>query len=358
MERYWERAPSNHFKFSLKLLKVLYIGQFSEGTTSRMRAETLKDLLKTTTFEVIDTHLPFHDSHPLFRSLAFRTKKGPVISRINNFILKNIQLDYDVIWIDKAVFVSSETTKKLRIITKLLIHYTPDTAFVANKSGHFYKSLKYYDFCITTKSFEENTYLNYIEPTKLIYVPQGFDKTVHYPRCTFEEKENKVIFIGLNEPYREVAITTLLRSHIKVDLAGKNWTSYVKKNPHKGLTFLGESLIKEDYAMAISNAMFGLGLVSKLFPELHTTRTFEIPACGTALLTEPNSETTQFFDVDEVIFFSSYVDMANQILHFMNHKNELELLTRKGHEKVIKNGYDYKSELLKICQKIGIVSKN
>ena len=37
------------------------------------------------------------------------------------------------------------------------------------------------------------------------------------------------------------------------------------------------------------------GLLAKWVPELHTTRTFEIPACGTALVTERNSETALVF---------------------------------------------------------------
>jgi hypothetical protein len=338
-------------------MKFLYIGQFTQGTTSRMRAETLMDILNPEASQVIDTHIPFYESHPLFRSLAFRFNKGPFISRINTFILENIKQNYDVIWVDKAVFITPEITKKLAYSTKLLIHYTPDTAFEGNTSKHFYKSLKYYDYCITTKSFEGAQYLKYIEPTKLIYTPQGFDKTVHYPRCSFEEKENKVIFIGLNEHSREAVVTTLLKHKIKVDLAGKNWTAYIKNNRLPGLTFLGESLLKDDYAMAISKALFGLGLVSKRFPELHTTRTFEIPACGTALLTEPNSETIQFFKEDEAIFFTSYEHLAKQILHYMHHRSELEQLTQKGHEKVIKQGYDYQSELQKICHKIGIIDE-
>jgi spore maturation protein CgeB len=323
-----------------------------------MRAETLKDVLNPSKFEVIDTHIPFYKSHVLFRSMAFRYKKGPLISSTNNFILQNIGNNYDLIWVDKAIFIEPEVTKQLRQVTKLLIHYTPDTAFEWNQSIHFYNSLKYYDYCITTKSFEEKQYLEHIGQFKLILVPQGFDRNVHYPRCTFEQKEEKVIFIGLNEPSREDAITTLLKHKIKVDLAGKNWKSYVKKNNLEGLTFLGESLFKDDYAKAISGAMFGLGLLSKRFSELHTTRTFEIPACGTALLTECNVETEHFFDKDEAIFFSTYDDMAHRILHFIKEKKELQELTQKGHKKVIKKGYDYQSELQQICHKIGIIEKN
>lgn len=40
--------------------------------------------------------------------------------------------------------------------------------------------------------------------------------------------------------------------------------------------------------------MFARGALSRRFPERHTTRTFEIPACGTVLITEWNEEISVF----------------------------------------------------------------
>lgn len=338
-------------------MKFLYIGQYSEGTTSKMRADALQALIKPEVYDVIDTHKPFYESHPYVRSLAFHFKKGPLINRLNNYILSKVNRDYDVIWVDKAVFIKPNVTKLLGKKSNILIHYTPDTAFEENRSKYFYKSIPYYNYLITTKSFEEEYYLQDVNKDRLLFVPQGFDKTLHYPRHKFFEKENKVVFIGLNEPSREEAISELLKNNIRVDLAGENWMKFVNRNQHPNLEFLGESLFKDDYAHAISSSLFGLGLVSKRFPELHTTRTFEIPACGTALLTERNSETLKGFKDDEAIFFSSHEEMVNKILFFAQDKEALRLLSQKGYDSVLRNGYDYQSQLLKICEITGILPK-
>ena len=337
-------------------MKFLYIGQYTLGTTSRMRGQVLKAIIRPNIFEVIDTHVPFYKSHVLWRSLAFRYKKGPVINRINTFILSKLSGTYDLIWVDKAVFISPQVTNQLKSRTKKLIHYTPDTAFKGNKSKYFYKSLSFYDYVLTTKSFERADYLNHITKEKLLFIPQGFDKNVHYPRHTFQQKEPKVLFIGLYEPARGKVIKALLNQNIKVEVAGKNWMPFINAQNSSHLKFLGEGLFNDVYAKAISSAHLSLGLVSKRFPELHTTRTFEIPACGTVLVTERNTETSQFFNEDEVLFFSNEAEMIDKISKLLLDDEALQQITQKGYLRATTSGYDYQSQLLNICKYTGLLN--
>ena len=115
---------------------VLYVGQYTKGTTSRMRAQTLQALVKTNVFEIIDTHVPFYNTHRLWRSFGFRHKRGLLINNINKYIVAALKEEaYDLIWVDKAVFITPKTTKLLKQITSKLVHSTPDMAFYANKSN-------------------------------------------------------------------------------------------------------------------------------------------------------------------------------------------------------------------------------
>lgn len=323
--------------------RVLYVGQYSEGTTSKMRCDNLKNILAPQFFDVINTNIPFLNLNQFWKSIGFRFKKGKAIKEINKFVISNINLDYDLIWVDKAVFLTSKTTNLLKSKTNLLIHYTPDTAFFHNKSKLFFNSLSYYDFIITTKSFDLPYYNRYIDKSKIIILNQGFDNTVHYSRVKFDSKENYILFIGLYEPARAEIINNLLNNGIQVCLAGMKWRSFVRKNKVKGLTFLGDSIFKDEYAFEISKAKMALGLVSKRFPELHTTRTFEIPACGTALITERNSETTSFFNEDEVIFFNDENELVKKINYYFKNSPQLKVLTEKGMKKV--NDFDYEIQL-------------
>jgi spore maturation protein CgeB len=108
----------------------------------------------------------------------------------------------------------------------------------------------------------------------------------------------------------------------------------------------------ETYSHLISNSKFGLGLLSKRFPELHTTRTFEIPACGTALLTERNEEIEELFNNDEVIYFDSKEELAKRIKFYINHSDILKDITNKGHLRVAGSGYDNNSIIKTILNTI------
>jgi len=335
-------------------MRFLYIGQCSNGTTSEMRATCLRKLLQGWNHEEIDTHIPFYQTHRLFRSFGFRFKRGPLISNVNQHISSNLrQKHYDFVWVDKAILISESTTAELRRRAENIIHYTPDTAFYGNRSTHFYKSMPYYDFLITTKSFEKEHYLNYISEEKLLFTTQGFDKYVHRPFHNFEEKENCVVFIGLWEHAREKVLQALIDNQINVKLSGYKWDKFVARNSTSPyVDYLGETITNDEYAKMISSALFSLGCLSKRFPELHTTRTFEIPACGTALLTERNEETASFFDEDEAIFYDDLDNLINKLRYYEKNLSALKDLTDKGTRKVNDGGFDYTTILTGLLNRI------
>ena len=153
-----------------------------------MRAVRLRELLSEWEHQVIDTHIPFYKTNRIFRSFGFRFKHGPLITGLNKFIRSNLKHSYyDLIWVDKAVFISKGTTSELGRRARNLTHYTPDTAFYENRSTHFFKSMPCYDFVITTKSYEKDYYLEYISKEKFLLTTQGFDKDVHKPFYDFAE---------------------------------------------------------------------------------------------------------------------------------------------------------------------------
>ena len=337
--------------------RILYIGQYTEGSTSKMRGEALRKIVSPKSFEYIDTNIPFYRCNRLWRSLAFRYKTGRLIQEINQYISSEVNGRYQAIWIDKGVFIKPKVISYLKTITNTLIHYTPDTAFLENKSRFFNKSLKHYDFVITTKSFERDNYLQFINENQLIFVTQGFNKELHYPRNTFGEKSIEVLFIGLYEDSRGEIIEFLLKNNITVAVAGKKWSRFNQSHKDdKNFKFLGDGLFSEEYAQTISKSFFSLGLLSKRFPELHTTRTFEIPACRTALITEENKETSKFYKEDEVVFFKDKDDLLSKINYYLSNKDQLKLITEKGYKKVYEGGFEYQEQLKQICLKMGIIS--
>ncbi len=341
-------------------MNILYIGQYSEGTTSKMRADELKNIFeqqnKNVTFNIIDTHVPFFEVNKIWRTIGFRYKIGKLISLTNKYILNELHnfnnIIYDIIWIDKAIFIKPQTTQILKKNTKNLVHFTPDPAFTFHKSKLFLKSLKYYNKVITTKSYELEYYNKYCEKNNIILITQGYDIKLHKPIYNFNKKYNGLLFIGHYEQERGEVIKKILKAKINVYIAGIKWKKFINKNKSEYLNYMGIGIYGEDYVNMLSKYYFSWGSISKWIPELHTTRTFEIPACGTALITERNPETLSFFNENEAIFYDNIDEMVEKILYYQDNLDKLQKLTQLGTERVRKDGRDYSSILKYVIDKI------
>jgi glycosyltransferase involved in cell wall biosynthesis len=320
-----------------------------------MRGEYLNEILHPEEFFVIDTDIPIDKTARLFRSFGWRYYYGPLIDNVNRYIINELdgKQSFDIIWIDKGVFIDPAVLKKIKGKSGILIHFTPDTAFTNNHSNLFDKGLPLYDYNITTKSFEIDDYKK-AGACKVLYCTQGYDLRLHKPYHTFEEKEG-ICFVGLNEPLREKVIASLLNKDILVKLAGAKWERFVKRNFKKSnLEWYGKGLFGPDYAKFISGSLMGLGLLSKKFPELHTTRTFEIPACGTALVTESNKEINQFYTNDEVIFFTNEEELPDKVCAILENTEKLRQLSGKGYDVVTHGHYDYRSILSDLLKEMNL----
>lgn len=333
----------------------LYIGHYDEGSTSGMRGEYLREILQPQNFKVANIDVPMNSTARIFRSLGWRYKTGPLIKNINNYILTviNNKWNYDLVWIDKGVFVKPSIIKKLKEQSKKVIHFTPDPAFTYHRSRLFYKAIQHYDACVTTKSFEEQAYLE-AGVKQLIITTQGFQPLLHKPYNSFDKKKG-IVFIGHHEKNREEILAALLDKKYHITLAGIGWAAFANKYSNSSnLNYLGKGIFGNAYAKTISGALISLGLLSKIIPELHTTRTFEIPACGTALVTERNVETQKLFTEDEVLFYSSKEELLEKIDAAFGNRLMLQQVTEKGMKKVREGGYDYKTILQHIIQQLNL----
>ena len=334
-------------------MRILYIAQNSLGSTSNMRGRYIQEILKPDEFKVIDIDIPLHATSRIFRSFGWRFKIGVLINKINSYINSNItdEDSFNIIWIDKGVFINLKTMSKLRSLTTHLIHFTPDPAFAYHRSRLFFKTIHLYDICITTKQYELQDY-SLAGAKKTLYCTQGFDPSIHKSYNKFNEKIYDIVFIGHFEKERAILLHQLLQAGFKIVLAGIHWKKFVALEQCENLIYLGDGIYGEEYAKIISLSYFGLGLLSKWVPELHTTRTFEIPACGTCLITPRTSETTSFFNDSEVVFWDDNIQLISNLNFLLRNKNELENKTSRGNVKVLEKGFDYKSILIKLLKDV------
>ena len=314
-----------------------------------MRAEWLRRLTPGWSWTWVDTDPPMATSSKVWQSLAFRAKLGKALTRINDEVVSGIGgRSFDLLWVDKGVFLRPETVITLRGKARRLIHYTPDTAFHANRSRDFERTASLYDLLVTTKSFEMDEYIALTGRDKLVLTTQGYDGDVHSPRHGDDERRHETVFVGLAEPDRIRCISTLLEHGIAVQLGGFGWGRLLRRwHGSPLLTFAGEQIFGDAYASLLSRSWVGLGLLSRRFPELHTTRTFEIPACGALLATPMTSETASFFTPREAVFFADYADLAQQLQALLREDSDerLRAMADAGRRRVVADGRDYEKIL-------------
>lgn len=333
-------------------MRVLYIGYYNEGSTAKMRGECLRELLPTAAFKIINIDIPLVNTPRFLRSIGWRYKTGPLISNINSYILNSLQGDfsYDLVWIDKGVFVQPSVVAKLKRFSGKLVHFTPDPAFTYHRSNLFYKALPLYDYCVTTKSFEVKDYEKF--GVKTIFCTQGYDPQLHKPYYSFKDKEG-VVFIGHKEEEREYIVAKLIDAGIQVTIAGNHWENFAKKRKgNEFLTYKGKAVYGEAYAQELSKAKIGLGFLSKWIPELHTTRTLEIPACGTALVTEKNDEISSLFSEGDVIFYNEPDEVIAKVSYFLSNSDELKKIAENGYKKINNGKYSYPEILKGVVEQI------
>lgn len=337
-------------------MKALYIGIQTPGTTSALRGDSLSALLPTADWKHIDTDSVFRDQPRWARSMAFRFRMGPAVAAVNDLVKRNVNTQrFDLVWIDKAVYLRPETVRHLRQQTELLIHYTPDTAFFANQSRFFNQTLPLYDRVVTTKSFELDQYLSFIPEERITLTTQSFDETRHHPAIPFAEKRREVVLIGLHEADRERCVSELIGHDVPVAVGGHGWERFSRRQrTNQFFRYLGPRIFGKAYTSALGEGMIGLGLLTKRFPELHTTRTFEIPACGTALATERNKETSRFFGDNEAIFFEDYRALATKIARLLDDLPALERLTNAGLKRVTEGSFSNLAVLRGILKATGV----
>lgn len=329
-------------------MNAAYVGILTPGSTSRMRAECLRRLTPDWSWEWVDTDPPLQNSARAWQTVAFRRNAGKAVDRINELVTAHLTShSHDLIWVDKAVFLREPTMKGLRKSARRMVHFTPDTAFHANRSRHFEETLHLYDLLVTTKTFEMDEYHRRIKRDTVVLTTQGYDGTVHFPRNTGKDRDRGAVFVGLAEPDREECIALLLERGIRVRLAGRGWDRFLRrwgKNEH--LSFEGADVFGADYAEMLSGSWVGLGLLSKRFPELHTTRTFEIPACGAVLATEVTADTKKFFTESEALFFRDYAALADRLQSLTTEGGvTMTDIATAGRNRVASDGRDYASIL-------------
>lgn len=339
--------------------KILSIGQFLADGESNTCLHRNWSLHKLGDVVDIDSTLPNNLSlkHRIYNKLfvQFYLPVQFSFKSLQDDIIKAVSITkFDIVWIDKGIYIEELTFKRIKELQPhtIIVGYSPDNMIERhNQTQCFLDTIKYYDFYFTTKSYIVDD-LNKLGCPNVFFVNNAYEATFHYPYEISESEKKrlggKVGFIGKWEKERCESIIYLAKNGVPVRVwGGGEWLKY--KGVYDNLIIEDRGLFSSDYNKALSAFDISLCFLRKINNDQQTTRTMEIPACGSLLMAERTKEHESLFkDSVEAVFFSSNEELLEKCKYYLGNPEQLKAVAKAGMIRCKESGYS-NYETLKRC---------
>jgi spore maturation protein CgeB len=350
-------------------VKILFVGHLNVGQTSLMRMVSLRELGHDVAgFNVQSL---WDDAGWLSRRIQQRANRGPSISRLNASVIAAArEFKPELVWAEKQEHLEPETLAELRRNGARLLHFTPDPYFTLSwkRTKLMDECMPMFDYLVTSKRYELDEYRS-LGP-QVVYMPLGFSYHVHRPLNPSSHErakqfESDIGFVGGWEPRREELLTRLATTGNRVRIWGYAWDHLadgrwsprrayrlkllagdepfsIRRNGILAPAVAGGEVYADEYAWSLSGARIGVGFLRTICPDQHTTRTFEIPACGSMLLADRTEEHREFFEEGrEAEFFSDSDELLDKARYYLSHETERARVALRGYTRSVTSGYSY-----------------
>jgi hypothetical protein len=343
-------------------MKILSVGYFDkESNTSLHRHNVLKSLVSNVDGIAADVK-PINLWYKIIYHLSYYGLPVPLpdICNVNEQIIENISsVQYDILWMDKPVMIKPSTLRKVKKIQphcKIVVYMIDD---FMNPHHHAYlliKSLPLYDYFIVNRQANIAELKRYgCKHPLCCYM--SYESEYYYPRMINQDDKirlgGRIGFIGTYEKERAESICFLVKNGLAVRVWGDGWGKL--KNFSNNLIVEERGLYSSDYCKAIGCFDINLGFLRKKSRDHHTTRSFEIPACGGFMLAERTDEHLALFEEGkEAAFFSSNEELLEKCKYYLSHEAERKQIALTGMERCRTSGYSNEETIKKI---LSIVTK-
>jgi len=315
----------------------------------------------------VHTTEQWHRATWLRRQIQSRLELGAIVKAINLSVLTAAR-DFkpDLVWAEKQEFLHVETIDELRERGARLVHFTPDPYFSLTwkRTRLMDAAIKAFDALVYCKSYEREQYEALGKP--IVYMPLGYCDEVHRPLPSGDVRwACGVGFLGGWEPRRERLLHSVAAAGIEIKIWGRYWEFLrdgewtlrrhiilrhlaggdrfsFHKDELLSQAYQGDEVYADDYARALTGARIGLGFLRTVWPDQHTTRTFEIPACGSLLLADRTKEHQAFFEEGkEAEFFDSTEELLDKVRFYCGNEQARRRVAENGYTRSVAAQYAY-----------------
>jgi spore maturation protein CgeB len=332
-------------------MRILYIGPDYAGSNGTCWRDAFCELGHDV--RTIDDE-KYYSPRGFAGKLAQRVHRRPLRAQtdaLNAAVLKQArEFKPEMTFYIKAYYVLPETVDATRRFGLNFAFMNDDMFMPGISTFTFLENIKRMDCILTTKSFSVREYHAAGSPLA-IYVPNAYDPRIHYPAQPSDAEraqyEADVAFIGNFRPWKANFLSHLakFKTEFKLNVWGPDWHNMTRVDhwihTWKWLALRdcvrGRGLWCAEMGKAIQSTKIMLGLVLREVRDLHTSRSFQIPACGGFMLGERTEEHRMYFTEDkEAVYFSSQQELIDKVRFYLAHDNLRQRIAEAGYQKVLR----------------------
>ena len=244
--------------------------------------------------------------------------------------------------------VSSTALQAIRQKTgATLFHFFGEDFFnPLNTNQTLRKSASFYDHLFTTKSFNVKE-MAAIGLKHVSFIPHGYRPNCHFPvmrsRVDCGEYGSDLSFVGTWEAERASALAQL--REFDLHIWGADWHKAGKELGLNGV-IQSRAAYCEEMSRVFNASRINLAFLRKANRDRHTSRTFEIPACGGFQLSERTDEVLDFFEEGkEIECFDSVDELKDKTHYYLQHEIQRRRIAAAGLTRVLNSPYSYTDRL-------------
>ncbi|BCB97297.1 hypothetical protein JZK55_22190 [Dissulfurispira thermophila] len=225
--------------------------------------------------------------------------------------------------------------------------------------GWWVKGPKWFDLMLYEAKFYDHFFCihkeGYTAEDKIEYLPAiAVDDILYRPLHTGSNKQytNNVVFVGSWTQRRQDIIEELTGYPISIygpKWLRKNILNFKMCKMIKSNSIWGEKLIElyNKTKIVINISQWDTSNLSGL-----NLRIFDIPACGTFLITDYSDDLKEFFRLGkEIETFKDKEELKDKIAYYLRNDDERERIAMNGYKKVLRLG-TYKDKMAELLRRI------
>jgi|SRR5579863_6411907 len=295
----------------------------------------------------------------LDRRLIARMRRHPGTEKMRLLNQAVVQASRDfrpnLIFLAHGEYITAATIRYCRQFGLVFAFMGDDIMNPINRSATFDEVIAEVDCILTTNSWNVPE-LRAAGVSRVEYSPWAYDPDIHFPAPITASDRLRfacdIGFVGTFRPERADYLERVVSRcpGLVTRIWGGEWRKMRRwlyriprtRWPRLRASVTPEEVWCEDYSKAIQSAGIVLGLLNHANRDLHTARTFEIPACGGFMLAERTPEHQLYFEEDrEAVYFGDLAELIDKIDYYSRNDTERRKIAAAGYQRCIGSGYQY-----------------